>query len=75
MLLTEDGDEGKEADEQRHGQQHEHQGVELVALVGLLVEGVGGHGVVVVVQVPGGHGRLVARVRGSSLRRNNILFH
>ena len=75
MLLTEDGDEGEEADEQRHGQQHEHQGVELVALVGLLVEGVGGHGVVVVVQVPGGHGRLVARVRRSRLRRNNILFH
>ena len=75
MLLTEDGDESKEADEQRHGQQHEHQGVELVALVGLLVEGVGGHGVVVVVQVPGGHGGLVARVRRSRLRRNNILFH
>lgn len=75
MLLTEDGDEGKEADQQRHGQQHEHEGVELVALVRLLVEGVGGHGVVVVVQVPGGHRRLVARLGGGSLRRNNILFH
>lgn len=58
--LTENRDEGKEPGEERGGDQDEDEGVELVILgilTDLVFEGVGGHGVVVVVEVPGGHGR------------------
>ena len=58
--LTENRDEGKEPGEESGGDQDEDEGVELIVLrllPDLLVQGVGGHGVVIVVEVPGGHRR------------------
>lgn len=56
--LTENRDEGQEPGEESGGDQDEDEGVELIVLrllPDLLVQGVGGHGVVIVVEVPGGH--------------------
>ena len=63
--LTENRDERKEADQERHGEEDQHQRVELVLglLPNLLVQRVGRHRVVVVVEVPGGHGGLVLALK------------
>lgn len=60
--LTEDGEESEEADYDGDGEKDQHQGVQLVGVI-LLVQGVGGHRVVVVVKVPGGDGLLVRGLR------------
>ena len=60
--LTENRDEGKEASNESGGDKDEDKRVQLVILcllADLLIQGVGGHGVVVVVEVPGRHRRSV----------------
>ena len=60
--LTEDRDEGQEASKEGGGDENKNERVELIILCllpHLLVQGVGSHGVVVVVEVPSGHRRSV----------------
>ena len=53
--LTEDGDKSQESHEKSDGQEDEDKGIELV-FISLLIERVGGHRVVVVVEIASGHG-------------------
>ena len=70
MRLTEDWEESQEADEDADWEEDEDERVELVAII-LLVKGVGGHGVVVVVEVPGGGWGLVGGLHCWLLEREN----
>ena len=75
--LTENRDEGKEASKESGGDEDEDERVELVILgllADLLIQGVGGHGVVVVVEVPGRHRRSVLVLKGGAHFFANTYF-